>query len=305
MKEIYQWRKTWIAVLFFVLLIVGGRAYYSMTADFRPSSITYDIPEVVQWKTPPLSAEDQALLEPVLREPFHFIGKGAQMYAFESKDGKYVLKFFKFKHLRPSWWFNWVFPLPSLENFRLNSIARKRERLESVFNGYYTAYTLDKEETGLVYLHLDPSVPFPYTVQLVDKIGFEWEINLQNLSFVIQKKGKTLRHVIRDALDAGDIELAQKRLRQIIDLYNREYAKGIYDRDHGVMHNTGFVGDTPIHLDIGKLSKSELTHSAEFRKHDLNKVLEKMRGWLKKHYPEQSQKIIENIDEYAAKSESA
>lgn len=37
-----------------------------------------------------------------LNQPFYYLSCGAQCYAFASKDGEYVLKVFKFHHLRPS-----------------------------------------------------------------------------------------------------------------------------------------------------------------------------------------------------------
>src|ERR1700722_581245 len=92
----------------FVWLILAGlliffpiRAYYRWTDDFRIANITHDIPYHPEWDTS-LSHEELAQLKSILDQPFTYIGKGAQAYAFASEDGKYVLKFFKFKHLRPN-----------------------------------------------------------------------------------------------------------------------------------------------------------------------------------------------------------
>ena len=55
-------------------------------------------------------------------------------------------------------------------------------------------------------------------------------------------------------------------------MYISEYKKGIYDRDHGVMHNTGFVEDYPFHLDVGKFSKEESMRQVKFYKKDLERI---------------------------------
>jgi len=49
-----------------------------------------------------LSDQEHQELAQILNQKFSYIGKGAQCYAFVSDDQLYVLKFFKFKHLKPN-----------------------------------------------------------------------------------------------------------------------------------------------------------------------------------------------------------
>ena len=85
-----------------VFLFVAMRFYYAMTDDFRLQNISY--PEKMRpISTPYFATIDQQLLEPIFAQRFFYLGKGAQSYAFSSEDGVFVLKFFKFKHLKPNW----------------------------------------------------------------------------------------------------------------------------------------------------------------------------------------------------------
>ena len=79
-----------------------ARLYYRLTDDFRLANITYELPFKPSWKVPSLTKEEYSRLAQITNQKFTYIGKGAQCYAFASEDGEYVLKFFKFKHLKPN-----------------------------------------------------------------------------------------------------------------------------------------------------------------------------------------------------------
>lgn len=132
---------------------------------------------------------------------------------------------------------------------------------------------------------------------MTDKLGRQWELPLDDLVFVVQEKGKTTRGVIGELLQKGDTEEAKHKIDEIISLYLLEYSKGIYDRDHGVMHNTGFVDEKPIHLDIGKLSDAPEMRNPEVYRKDLRKVVQKMELWVRTHYPQYYQQLIPPLEE--------
>src|SRR5262249_20892085 len=102
----------------------------------------------------------------------------------------------------------------------------------------------------------------------------------------IQESARTTRIVVAEALDKGDMALAKKRIGQILDLYLTEYSKGFYDRDHGVMQNTGFVGEKPIHLDVGKVSDEPRMAQGDYYQADFELVARKLDAWFKEHYPQ-------------------
>lgn len=291
--------------LYFILtalvLFGAARLYYKLTDDFRLANISEDFAYRPELAIAVSTSEEQNTLQTLLKQPFTYIGKGAQSYVFGSEDGRYVLKFFKFKHLRPSPFLEWLPSWTPLESYRVGQAARKERKFEGVFNGYHLAYTTHKEGSGLLFVHLNKTKgQFPVAT-VYDKIGRSHSIALDDVAFIVQNKGETLRTVIQKLLAEGNVEQAKHRLDQIFDLYASEYQKGIYDHDHGVMQNSGFTGDRPIHLDVGKLKKEEKMRSKTYSSDDLALVGAKIGYWIKQnqplYYPALSSHIEKKIQE--------
>ncbi|WP_039377643.1 hypothetical protein [Parachlamydia acanthamoebae] len=284
----------------FVLLCFGiARGYYNLTDDFRIGNYMHEVPYHIAWENQPLSHEEQANLDKILDQKFEYLGKGAQSFAFISEDNKYILKLFKFKHLKPSWLVEWLPPVGILNEIRENERIKKLEKLESVFNGYNLAYDCHRKESGLLYVHLNRETCPGKIVHVTDKLGLPHQLNLSEIIYVVQEKAVTTRQEMTNLLSKGFVLTAIDRVNQIFDLYLQEYAKGIYDRDHGVMHNTGFVhGETvyPIHLDIGKLSPSDNMKNLEVYRSDLMKVVAKFDLWFKENYPQYYPELVQAME---------
>ena len=278
--------------LIFILSAVGTRAYFRLTDDFRLANISCVLPHHREWDIPKLEPESEAAIDKILQQPFTYIGKGSQSYAFASADGEYVLKFFKFKHLRPHWLLETLSPLPYFNHYQRKQLKRKQRKLNSLFAGYRLAWESLREESGLLFIHLNKTKGLYPKAKLFDKIGLERTVDLDTVVFILQKKARTTRTVIDELLTKGDVATAKERIRQICALYASEYARGIYDMDHGVMHNTGFVGEQPIHLDIGKLTQEPLTQDPEFRRKDFKLVLARIDAWLEANYPQYRDQLL-------------
>lgn len=284
-------------VLSILVMLYGAmRLYFNATDDFRISNISYNIPHQKEWEVAPLNAEQEQQLQNTLSQQFAYLGKGAQSYAFASDDGKYVIKFFKFKHLRPSWFHEILPAVGFLKDFKEKQAARKQRKLYGVFQGYKTAYEMHKKESGLLFIQLNTIDNPARTVIVRDKIGLKRTVVLENIPFILQEKGVTLRVVLKGLLDKNDVAGAERRIGSIFDLYSSEYQKGIYDHDHGVMYNTGFVGERPIHLDVGKLVKEEAMRNPERARSDLLLVAAKMKIWIQQSYPQHFQQLSGYID---------
>jgi hypothetical protein len=157
--------------------------------------------------------------------------------------------------------------------------------LIGVFNGYDLAFREHREGSALLYVHLVPTDNLYLKAHVVDKIGFERVIDLDPVVFLIQRKGDTLRTRIRQLMEEKRLEDVEEAIACIVQMYVSEYQKGIYDHDHGVMHNTGFIGTRPFHLDVGKLNRDQRMKEVSFYKKDLEHVLWKIDDWVKCHYP--------------------
>lgn len=291
-------RKKIVWFVFFILTIfILIRAYYHLTDDFRVSNIHHPLPKEVSWNIEELSGEQKLHINEILQKKFYYLGKGAQSYAFESEDHLYVLKFFKFKHLRPSFFVDLLPSIGPLKKYKEKQEARKKRKLFGVFNAYRLAFEVDREDSGLIDIQLNTEDNQQRFVTIVDKIGLKRKIELTNIPFILQKKGTTLRDVLNSLLKSGHINLSSFRIGQIFDMYEREYQKGIYDHDHGVMQNSGFIGDKPIHLDVGKLVKDDKMQDKAYAKEDELLVAAKIKAWIKLNFPSNYEVLSKYIDE--------
>ena len=281
--------KKWLCFLIAILTIfAGARLYYRLTDDIRLANMKYTLPfsSDPAWEMSPLTEHEYADLKRILDQKFSYIGKGAQSYAFGSEDGKYVIKFFKFKHLRPAFYVENLPDFPPFSTIKANDFERKKRKLISIYNGYSLAFREHKAGSGIIYLHLLQTNNLHLQAHIKDKLGFNRTVPLDDVVFLIQKRGETLRTRLNKLLTERRLLKAQQAIAFIIDMYMTEYRNGMYDRDHGVMYNTGFVGEVPFHLDVGKLEKDERMREKEFYKKDLTHVLWKMDEWIKRTYPE-------------------
>lgn len=287
----------WI-LLILVLLFVGVRGYFRLTDDFRLGNITHEMPFRSEWEIP-RTEEQNVMLEKALNQKYSYIGKGAQSYAFVSDDGKYVLKFFKFKHLRPTLFVDSLGMLPPFHSYYEKQAKRKNRILEGVFGGYRLAYEVHRQETGLHFIQLNvDSNSVNKVVTLRDKIGIERDVDLSKVVFILQEKVVTSRNVIMGLLGEGKTGDAIEKVNALFDLYMTEYAKGIVDHDHGVLHNTGFLGKKPVHLDVGKLHAEESIKEKELSFLDLSLVACRIYLPLKEQYPLEAQEIHQAMNAY-------
>jgi hypothetical protein len=295
-----RYRKWIYFTLACLALFAAVRTYYNLTDDFRISNIIYPMPERAEWNFPIKPGQIEEL-KTILNQKFTYLGKGAQVYAFGSDDGKYVIKFFKFKHLKPSPLIALLPSIGPLKEIKEANIKRKIRKLEGVFEGHVNAYNHDLEHSGLLFLHLNPTTNLNLQAHLVDKIGIERTVDLDPIVFILQKKGETLRTVFTEALSKGDTALAAKRATQILDMYVDEYQNGVYDRDHGISHNTGFIGDQPFHLDVGKMSYDVNMRAPENYEQDLRHVARKMDEWVNANYPASYPAFHETLEQHLQK----
>lgn len=219
------------------------------TDGFRISRISHTASAVVD-VAPEISQ--------ILNQKFHYLGSGGQFWVFVSDDDRYVLKFFKTKK------------------------ATKRQRdLEScklAFNSF-------KEETGLLYLHLNKSECNLKTL-LEDKLHIEHCLLLDDKEFILQKKALLAYEHLSKLMKEGKIDEAKEAISQICQLIIKRCKKGIFDEDPRLHCNCGFIDNKAILIDFGRLKADPKRASPEIYQKDLRKVTAKFKRWLEVHYPE-------------------
>lgn len=222
-------------------------------------------------------------IDRVLMQPYRYLGKGRQSFVFESEDGKWVLKFFNQKYFRTPWYaeFDW----PFFSQQRMREVSKRSQRREFYLNSYSIAARELKEETGIVYLHLAPEKFDLPKVQITDKAGRKFEIDLNKISFVLQKKGVPLY----SAFDAAFAQGGEMGLYRFLDLFldsvALRIAKKIGDADHDVEHNWAVSEGKVFHLDPGRFYIDENLLEPPNLKHEWWRATHCLIKWLALHYP--------------------
>lgn len=289
-------RKTLFFFAIVATLFLSTRIYEALTGDFRLNHITYDMPYHAEWSTPTPSADEETELAKILDQPYSYLAKGAQSYVFASADGKYVLKFFKFKHLRPNFFVNMLPDIGPLSTYKTKQAARKERKLAGVFQSHLIAFRTIPKESGLVFLQMNANETPHRFITIYDKIGFKYTLDLQSYPFVLQKRGITLQESLTALLKDGNVTLAKHKIDQIFAMFATEYAKGIYDEDHGVYRNTGFIGDDAAHLDVGELLANESIKEPAIALKEAIYTGNKLKKWLRQNHRIYANVLSKNID---------
>lgn len=272
MQQVFRF---WKLSFFFVLIAVCSFAHLFYQRQFRLENIRLnDLEDAISIENLSYS---QAIRE-MLAQPFHYLDRGRQSFVFGSEDGRYVLKFFDTR----------------LFNFeRTEMIAKKMRRL---IEGYRLADLLDREHTGIIFVQLEPTNVNDLPILVTDRFGFQHTIDLTQVPFILQKRVVPTRRVLSTFLLQGDVSAAKQHLRLIIDMYMDEYRKGLFDRDHNFMYNTGFVEGQPIRIDVGRLlADDSIKHPENFAK-DLKKIaIERTGGWMQRHFPAYREDVLADM----------
>lgn len=247
--------------LFFSLVFykLGSRFCEEKTSGFTICKISSPISYKEYWNSPPPQFSSR-----IFDQKYTFLGSGGQSFAFVSEDGNSVLKFLKCP-------------------FRLS--LKKRERLERDYKSYQLAFEELKEESGLIYLHLTKSPATHKTVVLVDRLGIEHRIVLDEMAFILQRKAELIYPYIERLMQQGDLEGAKTALHSLIQLLDGRCKKRIFDEDAKIHRNCGFIDKKAVFIDIGRFKKSEKAQSLE-------KMTSRLRNWLLQNYPE----LIDSLD---------
>lgn len=278
-----------IAISVSALLFFGARGWFRATDDFRLSNITYNLPAAFADLQPRYSQDELDTVDALLSQPFDYVGKGAQSYAFSSRDGKYIIKFFKFKHLKVNFFDRAL--------GREEGILRKERLVRSIFEGHALAWQRHREETGLLFVQLVPNGPLKKEIEVFDKLKISRKIPLSEVVFVVQKKAVPSREALTALLEVGNMEELKHHIQMIFKLYGSTYSKGLYDRDHGVLHNTGFVEGSAIHFDVGKLTDEPRMVDRAYAQGDFDKIVQKFRTWFRYHWPNVADEMTPFLDD--------
>ncbi len=250
--------------LFGLIVILCG----CTSGEFSAKRVSSSLKPHSEWSIPTPSEKEIDDLKQIFGCPFKFLGEGAQAYAFESYDGKYVLKLFKMRRFTPS-----------LIDYLCPHVVRRRlKNLKWVFNGYKIGYDEFRRDTALIFIHLAKTAYLNQKATLIDAAGELHTLDLDKTEFVLQEKAELFFDRLTQWKKKGDLQAVERGIAAALDLVKRRAEKGYADRDKAVSNNYGFVEDRIVQLDIGRLYKGikagqweHLSRRIEKWRHDQDK----------------------------------
>lgn len=235
-----------------IVVFIWGAYWFNehKTLGFSVKKISSNLTPRPEWAVPDISGEIQ---DAVFGQNYRYLASGMESYAFVSDDGKYVIKFFRMKHYAPS----------ITEYFRPERLKLREKNLYTIFNAYKSAYDELREETGLVFIHLNKTKNLKRGLNITDWLGRTYAINLDQMEFVVQEKAELVFTRLKRLMDNGDSAGFERSKQAILGLVRKQIDKGFADQDKAVSHNYGFVGEKPIHLDVGRIFKGKKENEYE------------------------------------------
>lgn len=284
-KHIYSF-----GIVLVLSLISVERIYYLQHRGFRISKIISPQPSI---HIPPPESIDS-----LLDQPFYYLGGGGTSFAFLGKDGKTVLKLFKQHHL---FYKNFLLYLtfPGFSDaWRIKKILSREEkhrhkRHPFFFASCQLAFQELKQETGLIYLCLQPNLHFNRQIKLIDAWGIPHNLNLSQTGFALQKKAQLLFPYLKELMSQGNNEEAKKAIYSLVCQILYRCEKQIGDRDPNLEINFGFIEAKAIEFDLGSFYLDPLINTPnQSNKELLIKTID-LQIWLRKHSPDLLDYLVE------------
>ncbi len=285
----YSLKKIFVVFLALAFLGTGiyqaARAWDKRADGFTLEKITSILTPEEKWNVN-VSPEELCRINNILDQPYHYLGRGFQCYAFVSSDRKHVLKFFRHQRLRPSEVLDWLPQISWVKARKERKRGELEKRKEHLFKSFKIAFEYIPYETGLVYIHLNKTKELHKTITIVDKSGNSYAIPLDDYEFVLQRKASLLKPTITELMKQSKEEEAKKRINQIFTLLESCAKKGVLDTDGALIRkdNLGFLDDRAIYIDAGKLTLKEKIKRKEAFAKDL-KRLRPFEKWLEENFP--------------------
>jgi hypothetical protein len=160
-----------------------------------------------------------------------------------------------------------------------------------LFERYQLAFDEIPEESGLIYLHLDPSTCLSQSLQVIDKRGRSFEVDLNQSPFVLQEHGELVTTYFSHLMEQGEKAQAEEGIKALHAMFYSRAQKGITDRIQTVHNNYGFVNGRAIQIDLGRIRKDEAV-ALEPEK-EVERIFARVGKAIIRRYPELSSQVID------------
>jgi hypothetical protein len=220
-----------------------------------------------------------------LSQPFYYLAKGRQCFVFLSADGQTVIKFLNYRRFSlPKWLV--MFPLPHYWEMWLVGLADKRRlRFESTIESFQVAIKHLRNETGIIYLHMNPGGDLPFLKAIDRGHRVHW-IDLNHTAFVLQKKAIPIYEELKNRYRTSGTEALNEGLGAFVSFLQKRCALHLADDDRDVGINFGFDHGQLMLLDPGRLSHDHTLQKKDRVEREIRVASKRLRQWLNQNYPE-------------------
>ena len=265
--------------LFTLFLVKIDRFFLKKNNGFCLHYILSDVPSDPLWKAEASAPHD------ILQQSFSYLGKGSQTYVFESQDQKYVLKFYKFpSHMRKIGWLKHPFAYQT-DAKRRKIKEHNLDRFHLSYTSYFLSWKELQKETGVLYVHLNPTEHLLTPIRLTDKLGMHYEVPADKMGFILQRKASPLLPTLRAAMKEGDDVLCKKIIDGVMHVITARCQKGISDLDAMHHNNYGWLDGHAIHIDVGRFVRDDTVKTPEGCRNEITRITQSLNDFLAKESP--------------------
>ncbi len=268
---------------FFSLFIGVDRFIHRKPVHFSSSKIAVSHKVFDEWDSPMPTPEEKNILDKILNQNFSYFTKSDDTYLFLSDDHQFIIKFLKQHPYRPK---SWLAYIPLSFNPYYREYCEKLKIRKKIFNACKTAFLELKEETGIVYVHINPTHFLNKKITVCDRNGKNHTIDLDRTSFYIQRRAQLIYPRISDLMRAGDSERCKNILASVIRLIAKLGKKGVCNKDLSLYKNFGVINDKAVQLTITKFQIDQTAACQQSNQNQIMPVIETFRRWVQKNYPE-------------------
>jgi len=246
--------------------------------------------------TLPNSQKDLQNVRAIISQPYTYLTEGGESYVFVSQDQQYVLKFFKMKRLTPKYWLNYI-PLPWLDKKRLDKIDERERVRQQFFGGLKIAFEQFRYQTGLTFLHLFRTQYLKMKVRITDKEGKSFEVPIDQVPFLLQRKAVILPDYIDSLVSRGKKEEAVRALCQVLELVKSTSQKGFIHTTENVQSDYGFIDDRPIYVRSVYAKEESYPSAPGSALKEVFSLSHSIRSWLERNHPELVPDYLEEVQD--------
>jgi hypothetical protein len=275
-----------VFILFPLFLLGGGLVMCYRVTGFSTAKIHSELHFNENWETEPLTQSGyRQLVEKILPQTYYYLASGTHCYVFISEDKHYVLKFFKTRHIFPK---EWLSPFSFLRY-----LAGRREEgtqffSERIFASYKDAYDSLRNESGLIYTHLNKKREFRTKVCLIDNKGKKHRVDVDEVEFVVQKKAVKIFDHLHALVKQHDQEGLKAAIRSFLQLIAIRCEKGFTNQDIALKNHFGFIGNHAIQMNCNSLIRdNSMKYPMNFRE-EILQAAKRLDLWASENQPELS-----------------